>query len=152
MQHSRLRQWRRWIRRGPPPGRQILPPCFVWKERKPLTDNGDEKTNVASLPTSWRCPGMYNETWRHVRPWKFEASRKSRAQGPLQAACRMLSQKLSRITLKMSDFEEYEQLKKTREKEMDTSQNGGPPKSPQGPVLKIKSSRSGTVRSSTPEH
>lgn len=87
-----------------------------------------------------------------LRPWKFEASRKSRVQGPLQAACRMLSQKLSRITLKMSDFEEYEQLKKTREKEMDTSQNGGPPKSPQGPVLKIKSSRSGTVRSSTPEH
>ena len=68
------------------------------------------------------------------------------------SACRMLSQKLSRITLKMSDFEEYEQLKKTREKEMDTSQNGGQSKSPQGPILKIKSSRSGTVRSSTPEH
>ena len=74
------------------------------------------------------------------------------AENLVHAAYRMLSQKLSRITLKMSDFEEYEQLKKTKEKEMDTSQNGGPLKSLQGPVLKIKSSRSGTVRSSTPEH
>ena len=34
----------------------------------------------------------------------------------------MLSQKLTRITLKMSDFEEYEQLKRERERAMDTSQ------------------------------
>ena len=33
----------------------------------------------------------------------------------------MLSQKLTRITLKMTDFEEYEQVKRDRERAMDTS-------------------------------
>ena len=33
----------------------------------------------------------------------------------------MLSHKLTRITLKMADFEEYDQLKKERERAMDTS-------------------------------
>ena len=34
----------------------------------------------------------------------------------------MSSQKLTRITLKMTDFEEFEQVKRERERAMDTSQ------------------------------
>ena len=73
------------------------------------------------------------------------------------AAWKMLSQKLSRITLKMSDFEEYEQVKKTREKEMDTSQGGSQPSTPKSPrkplgSMSIKSARNATLRASTPEH
>ena len=155
-QYSRLHQWRRSIRPGPPPGRQILPPCFVWKERKPLSDGELRWENKRRFPpaVSWRCPGMQMiRDVTKLRPSPSSScslhacsgtSRKSHA----TTGCRMLSQKLSRITLKMSDFEEYEQLKKTREKEMDTSQNGGQSKSPHGSTLKIKSS----VRASTPEH
>lgn len=42
---------------------------------------------------------------------------------PCTQSVKMLSQKLTRITLKMSDFEEYEQLKRERERAMDTSQS-----------------------------
>ena len=99
-------------------------------------------------------PWNANETWRHkLRPSSSAACMVGiSCYYWISCECRMLSQKLSRITLKMSDFEEYEQLKKAREKEMDTSQNGGQSKSPHGSTLKIKSSRSGTVRASTPEH
>lgn len=68
----------------------------------------------------------------------------------------MLSQKLTRITLKMSDFEEYEQVKREREKAMDTSQpaphpegNGKTAKTPKSTPL--TQDRRGPVRASTPD-
>jgi len=57
----------------------------------------------------------------------------------------------------MSDFEEYEQVKKAREKEMDTSQGVGQPSTPKSPrkplgSMSIKSARNASLRASTPEH
>lgn len=69
----------------------------------------------------------------------------------------MLTMKLSRITLKMSDLEEYEQLKRAKEKPMDTDDppptttpQKGEPSTATGPKSD-KPSRS-VPRSSTPEH
>lgn len=70
---------------------------------------------------------------------------------------KMLSQKLTRITLKISDFEEYEQLKREHERDMDTSQSTPAAGSRERKTSKSAPHMSGgiegrrPVRASTPE-
>ncbi len=73
----------------------------------------------------------------------------------------MLRMKLSRITLKMSDFEEWEQLKQDKEKRMETDSSPLPPAvpTPQKELLAFDPPKivtgdphsSNVPRSSTPE-
>ena len=62
----------------------------------------------------------------------------------------MLPIKLSRITLKMSDLEEYEEVKRKREKAMETTASSATPHKTTRELPPPKSSK-GVPRSSTPE-
>lgn len=71
----------------------------------------------------------------------------------------MLSQKLSRIGFKMTDMEEYEQMKRRRgDKAMDTTPEAEsnsfshpPPKKSQPPTSNMSTPGGASLRSSTPE-
>ena len=64
----------------------------------------------------------------------------------------MLPVKLSRITLKMSDLEEYEEVKRKREKAMETTSSSATPhKTVRELPPPVPKSSKGVPRSSTPE-
>ena len=65
----------------------------------------------------------------------------------------MLSQKPTRIALKMNDFQEYERIKEEKEKSEGKASNKSYPFRTPGPLERSTHAKTTTpVRSSTPEH